>query len=81
MTSRPIADPADDGAAEDVKVGEKAKWPTPKDGGGCTLMILDVNAVLIFESKPSYKPAPRSEPCRGPLRELAKSFYDAVRTR
>jgi hypothetical protein len=68
VTSKPIADPTDDGAAEDVEVGEKAKWLTPKDRGSCTLMIFDVNAVLILENKPADKPAPRSEACRGPLR-------------
>ncbi|WP_157529564.1 hypothetical protein [Nocardia sp. NRRL S-836] len=79
VTSKPGADPADDGAAEDVEVGEKAKWLTPKDKGSCTLVILDANAVLVIENKPADKPEPRSQECRGPLRELAKSFYDAVR--
>ena len=80
VTSKPGADPADDGAAGDVEVGEKAKWLTPKDKDSCMLIILDVNAVLILENKPADKPAPRSQECRGPLRELAKSFYDAVQT-
>ncbi|WP_189155661.1 hypothetical protein [Lentzea pudingi] len=78
--SKPGSDPADDGTAEDVQVGEKAKWLTPKDNGSCTLMILDQNAVLHLEYKPADKPAPRSQECRGPLRELAKSFYNAVQT-
>ncbi|MFD5829053.1 hypothetical protein [Lentzea sp. NPDC060358] len=78
VTSRPGADPADDGTAGDVAVGEKAKWLTPKDRDNCTLMILDVNAVLILEYKPADKPEPRSPECRDPLRGLAKSFYDAV---
>ena len=67
MTAKSGAGPADDGTAEDVEVGEKAKWLTPKDN--CTLMILDVNAVLILECKP----APRSQECRGPLREPRRS--------
>jgi hypothetical protein len=79
-SSKPGSDPADDGTAEDVQVGEKAKWLTPKDNGSCTLMILDENAVPSLEYKPADKPAPRSQECRGPLRELAKSFYEAVQT-
>ncbi|WP_191300197.1 hypothetical protein [Lentzea cavernae] len=78
--SKPGSDPADDGTAEDVRVGEKAKWLTPKDNGSCTLMILDQNAVLLLEYKPADKTAPRSLECREPLRELAKSFYDVVQT-
>jgi hypothetical protein len=80
VTAKPGADPADDGEADEVTVGEKAKWLTPKDRDSCMLIILDVNAVLILDNKPADKPAPRSEECRGPLRELAKSFYDAVQT-
>ncbi len=78
VTAKPGSDPTDDGAAEDVEVGEKAKWLMPEDKGSCVLMILDVNAVLLLEHKHADRPAPRSQACRGPVRELAKSFYDAV---
>lgn len=70
--------PVDDGTADDVRVGEKAKWQTPKDNDSCYLIILDENAVLWLQYKPSYEPSPRSEECRGPLRELVRSFHAAV---
>ncbi|MFD4669556.1 hypothetical protein ACFWNN_07460 [Lentzea sp. NPDC058450] len=78
--ARPGSDPADDGAA-DVGVGEQAKWLTPKDTDSCTLMILDDNAVLTLQNKPADKPQPRSDECRGPLREFAKSFYASLQPR
>lgn len=71
------SDPADDGPA-DVGVGEQAKWQNAKDGDSCYLIILDANAVLLLQHKPSDKPIPKSDECRGRLKELAGTFYAAV---
>lgn len=70
-------DPADDGPA-DVGVGEQAKWQNAKDNDSCSLVILDANAVLMLDHKPSDKLNPKSEECRGRLKELARTFYAVV---
>lgn len=70
-------DPADDGPA-DVGVGERAKWQNAKDNDSCSLIILDANAVLMLDHKPSDKLNPKSEECRGRLQELARTFYAVV---
>lgn len=76
--SNPDALLADVGPAEDVQVGEKAKWRTTKERDSCFLMTLDQNVVLQLQYQSADEPNALSEACRGPLRELAKSFYDAV---
>ena len=72
-----FTDPVDDGPA-DVGVGEQAKWQNAKDNDSCYLIILDANAVLLLNNKPSDKTNPRSEECRSRLKELATAFYAAV---
>jgi hypothetical protein len=55
-----------------------AKWQNAKDNDSCYLIILDANAVLLLNNKPFDKTNPRSEACRGRLKELAGTFYAAV---
>ena len=69
------------GVVDDVvrgRVGEPAKWQNAKDGDSCYLIILDANVVLMLQHKPYDKPNPKSEECRGRLKELARTFYAAV---
>ncbi|MGO1053031.1 hypothetical protein [Crossiella sp. CA198] len=71
-----------DGAVRDLGFGEQAKWQRPSNDDGCYLTILDGNAVLRFRYRAGETPLdPKSEQCRGPLRKLAKSLYDAVQPR
>ncbi|GAA2843183.1 hypothetical protein [Crossiella cryophila] len=73
-------DLVNDGAAQDLRLGEQVKWQRPSNNDSCYLTILDGNAVLRFRYSilGGTRLDPKSEQCRGPLRELAKSLYDAV---
>ncbi|MFI9816846.1 hypothetical protein [Saccharothrix variisporea] len=64
-----------------VDLGSDARW-RDNDTTGCTLEILDDNAVLIAHSGSRTSLADgRNEQCRGPVRELARQFYAAVQPR
>lgn len=69
---------ADDGPVDDLGVGEKAKWQRPSNDESCYLIILDENAVFLLRYEGVGKPSSRSDECRGPLRALAKPFYEAL---
>jgi hypothetical protein len=61
-----------------VGLGSDARW-RDNDTTGCTLEILDDNAVLTAHSGSRTSTTDgRNEQCRGPVRELARQFYAAV---
>lgn len=61
-----------------VGFGSDARW-RDNDTTGCTLEILDENAVLTAHSGPRKTIVNGDiEQCRGRVRELAKQFYTAV---
>ncbi|MFD9704863.1 hypothetical protein [Lentzea sp. NPDC059081] len=49
------------------------------DRDNCSLVVLDANAVLVLRNKSADRMNPRSEECRGRLKELAPVFFAAVR--
>lgn len=72
----------DRGAAREkdtgVTVGSDARWKR-EDSNGCTIEILDENAIVSAGSSNNKVPTPgNNEQCRGPVRELAKQFFAAV---
>ncbi|MEO6088276.1 MAG: hypothetical protein ABIQ18_34700 [Umezawaea sp.] len=61
-----------------VNLGSDVRWKRD-DTTGCTLEILDENAVVSAgSSNPKVLTDGKTEQCRGPARELAKQFYAAV---
>ncbi|MGZ3143785.1 hypothetical protein ACVDFE_17670 [Lentzea chajnantorensis] len=61
-----------------MNLGSDARWKSD-DINGCTLEILDENAVVRVDSSNRKTPtAGNNEQCHGPVRELAKQFYAAV---
>lgn len=61
-----------------VNLGSDARWKRD-DTNGCTLDILDENAVVsASSSNRKTLTAGNNEQCHGPVRELAKQFYAAV---
>ncbi|MCG8914575.1 hypothetical protein L6E12_02035 [Actinokineospora sp. PR83] len=59
-------------------LGSAARWKRD-DTTGCTLEILDGNAVVsVAGSNPKDPAEGRTEQCRGRVRELAKQFHAAV---
>ncbi|WP_093150430.1 hypothetical protein [Saccharopolyspora antimicrobica] len=66
-----------------VGVGSAAHWTRFVEGGGCTIQILDENAVITatYYDPPAGDFDPRSEECRGGAREVARKFYAAVQPR
>ncbi|MEV6238146.1 hypothetical protein [Lentzea sp. NPDC051838] len=64
-----------------VSLGSDARWKSD-DSNGCTLEILDENAVVSASSSNRKTPsAGDNEQCHGPVRELVKQFYAAVQPR
>ncbi|KAA5836136.1 hypothetical protein ABT337_13810 [Saccharopolyspora hirsuta] len=64
-------------------IGSESRWAHFVESGGCTLEILDENAVM---DTAYYDPSagdvdPRSEGCREGAREFARKFYAAVQPR
>ncbi|MET8759683.1 hypothetical protein [Lentzea sp. NPDC004782] len=61
-----------------VNLGSDARWKRD-DTNGCTLEILDENAVISAGSSNRKTPTPgNNEQCRGLVRKLAKQFFAAV---
>jgi hypothetical protein len=61
-----------------VNLGSDARW-RDNDTAGCTLEILDENAVVVAHNGNRKTLVDgKNEQCRGPVRELAKQFYAAV---
>jgi hypothetical protein len=61
-----------------VHLGSDVRWK-PDDTTGCTLEILDENAVVSADSgNGKFVTDGNIEQCRGPVRELARQFYAAV---
>lgn len=61
-----------------LNLGSDVRWKRD-DTTGCTLEILDENAVVsVSSSNPEALTDGTTEKCRGPVRELAKQFYTAV---
>lgn len=61
-----------------LDLGSDVRWKRD-DTTGCTLEILDENAVVSAGSSNPKAPADgKTEECRGRARELAKQFYAAV---
>ncbi|MFS8103342.1 hypothetical protein LFM09_40070 [Lentzea alba] len=60
-----------------LTVGSDARWK--EDSDGCTIEILDENAVVSAGSGNKKVPTPgNNEQWRGPVREQAKQFLAAV---
>jgi hypothetical protein len=61
-----------------LNLGSDVRWKRD-DTTGCTLEILDENAVVSAgSSNPKAPTDGKTEQCRGRVRELAKQFYAAV---
>lgn len=72
--------PSPSGAEKDtgIDIGAEARWPDRGAGVGCTLEVLDENAVMTF----TYSSAKNDDArCRESARDVTKKIYAAVQPR